>query len=328
MQVFVLEWATGGGFSGRPLPASLAREGALMRDRLALDLTRLPGVQASCPLDPRLETPDLPTVLQRVPADPAEVVTAWLRLARAAGACLPIAPEGEPGVVELYRSLLAGGVTLLGSRPEAVALAADKAATILCLGEAGLAVPETLPADRPPAPSPTGWVVKPRHGAGCDATRRVEPGRDPRQGLADPSAWVVEPWIEGQPASLSLLCAEGEAWLLACNRQLVTLEPDGLRYRGGIVGGLEERRGLLEPIARTVARAMPGLWGLVGIDLIDRADGPVVLEVNPRPTTSCVGLGRSLGLNPMALLLDLLRRPLRELVQPLAPRPVEVLVDG
>ena len=139
---------------------------------------------------------------------------------------------------------------------------------------------------------------------------------------------MVEPWIEGTAASLSLLCGDGEAWLLACNRQLVTAEWERLRYGGSIVGGQEqpERRGL--PLAAAVARAMPGLWGLVGIDLVDSAAGAVLIEVNPRPTTSCVGLGRSLGLNPMSLLLDLLDRPLSSLVRPLTPRPVAVTVDG
>jgi predicted ATP-grasp superfamily ATP-dependent carboligase len=321
MRVFVLEWVTGGGCLGRDLPASLAREGALMRDRLALDLTRLAGVQVSLAQDPRLPAPDLPAAIHPVTGDPW---ASWLRLALEADACLPVAPEGEAGIIELYRALAGTGRLLLGCRPDAVAIAADKAATCAVLEGAGLRVPAGELAAAPPG----GWLVKPRRGAGCLDTFRVPAERDPWQGLDPAAEWRVEPWIEGLPASLSLLCADGEAWLLACNRQLIDDTGGRLRYRGSLVGGLEPRRRAFTPVADAVAHALPGLWGLVGVDLVDAAEGPVVIEVNPRPTTSCAGLGRSLGLNPMALLLELLHRPLRDLVRPLAPQPVEVPADG
>ena len=46
MRVLVCEFVTGGGMRGELLPASLAREGAMMRDALLRDLAELPGVEA------------------------------------------------------------------------------------------------------------------------------------------------------------------------------------------------------------------------------------------------------------------------------------------
>jgi predicted ATP-grasp superfamily ATP-dependent carboligase len=60
-----------------------------------------------------------------------------------------------------------------------------------------------------------------------------------------------------------------------------------------------------ERLAAAVATAMPGLWGYAGIDFLQTGTGPVVLEVNPRLTTSYVGLRAALGINVAARVLDL-----------------------
>jgi len=54
----------------------------------------------------------------------------------------------------------------------------------------------------------------------------------------------------------------------------------------------------LAALAARVQRALPGLRGFVGIDLVWHAQrGPVVIEVNPRVTCAYVGLSRQLGRN-------------------------------
>lgn len=56
-----------------------------------------------------------------------------------------------------------------------------------------------------------------------------------------------------------------------------------------------------------LAKAMPGLWGYAGIDLIETAEQVRVLEVNPRLTSSFAGLNEALGVNVAALVLQLLQ---------------------
>ena len=54
----------------------------------------------------------------------------------------------------------------------------------------------------------------------------------------------------------------------------------------------------LAELAARVHRAVPGLRGFVGIDLVWHPQhGPVVIEVNPRVTCAYVGLSRALGRN-------------------------------
>ena len=64
-------------------------------------------------------------------------------------------------------------------------------------------------------------------------------------------------------------------------------------------------RGLTSSTCNPFLAAIPELWGIIGVDIIDSKNGLQVLEVNPRITTSYVGLKESTGLNPAALVLDL-----------------------
>jgi predicted ATP-grasp superfamily ATP-dependent carboligase len=54
-----------------------------------------------------------------------------------------------------------------------------------------------------------------------------------------------------------------------------------------------------------IASALPELWGYVGIDLIENTQ-TWVLEINPRLTTSFVGIYDALGINIVEAVLQLL----------------------
>jgi predicted ATP-grasp superfamily ATP-dependent carboligase len=325
--LFVCEFVTGGGMLDEPLTPSLAREGEMMRSALVDDLTEVPGLQLLVGRDPRLPVPDRPA--RYIRPNPSEDGWAFLgRCVAMADAVWPIAPETGGALERLTRLVLDAGRTLLGSRPEAVRLTASKLATARRLAARGVPVVPTHTAASLPGEAGD-WVVKPDDGAGAEDVRLFH-GRDAMvrwlAGTDGADRYVAQPFVAGEPASLSVLCRDGEAWVLSCNRQRISVENGRLCYLGGVVGGLEARRPVLAPIAAQVAAAVPGLWGYVGIDLVDRPQGPAVVEVNPRLTTSYVGLRQAIGTNPAALVLGLLERRIRELEQPLAGRTVELAV--
>jgi predicted ATP-grasp superfamily ATP-dependent carboligase len=74
-----------------------------------------------------------------------------------------------------------------------------------------------------------------------------------------------------------------------------------LAYAGGeIPGGIPQRDAIAaERTARAavaaLARAASDLRGFVGVDLVLGPDGPVVIEINPRLTSSYLGLSRMAG---------------------------------
>ena len=323
----VIEWVTGGGLLGRPLPPGLAAEGAAMAERLATDLADLPNVEVALARDPRLPAPAAP-VRPRRPASAGAPWPQWRAWLSAADIFWPIAPETGGAMEGLARLGRSAAARVVASDPATLRLAASKRATARRLAEAGVPAAPTVPLGGEPPPSGAGWAVKPDDGAGAEATLRVRDAPSPADvaGLAA-RGLVVQPWLEGEPLSLSLLCAAGRARLLACNRQLVAVDGRGrVAFEGVVVGGAERHRPALEPVASGVARALPGLFGPVGVDLVLAPGGPVVLEVNPRLTTAYVGLRGALGANPAGLAVALLERPVAAIACPLPARVVTVQV--
>lgn len=309
MRVFVCEFVTGGGFQGRPVPPGLRTEGDLMLAALVKDLAGVPGVEVTIARDGRLSDPGLPAEIVSLGAD-GDPWRLWMRLIDETEAVWPVAPETDAALERLSRLALDRRRILLGSRPDAVRVAASKLATARLLQSCGVPTVPTWRADAAPVGREAAglWVLKPDDGAGCDETLLLErldavSRHVPVAGL---HRIVVQPFVPGEPASLSLLCRDGEAALLSCNRQHVSCDGGVFKYAGGIVGGMEHRRADFEPIAAAVARSLPGLWGYVGIDLVDGPDGPVVMDLNPRLTTSYAGLHDAMGCNPAALVMELL----------------------
>jgi len=123
------------------------------------------------------------------------------------------------------------------------------------------------------------------------------------------AAWL-EPWVDGQALSLSLLCELGRAELLSVNRQRIRRDRDGaLHYDGvdiDVLPGRDARCVRLAALAARTAAALPGLRGFVGIDVVwHEQHGPVLIEINPRLTCAYVGLSRRLGRNLAAEVLAL-----------------------
>lgn len=275
---------------------------------LVKDLAGLRGIDVTVARDGRLTDSGLVADVAWLRGDD-DPWSFWQCRIDEADAVWPIAPETGGALERLSRLVLDRDRTLLGSRPDTVCLAASKLATSRHLGLCGVSVVPAWPADRPPSAFAGGrWVLKPDDGAGCEETILLDRGDTARQRVpqGELHRFVLQPFVKGTAASLSMLCQDGEAVLLSCNRQLVSCHGGVFVYEGSIVCGREERRAAFEPVAAAVAQAMPGLWGYVGVDLIDGPDGPVVVDVNPRLTTSYAALHEAIGSNPAALVTGLL----------------------
>lgn len=279
-----------------------------MLQALLDDLAELPQVEVLTSRDARLPPLTSSAEVVRIGRD-EDAWQCWERCIRQADALWPIAPESG-GVLERLSGLaMQHGKCLLGSLPQAVAQAASKRKTLAALCGGGVAVAPTF---RPQEIFPGWlgpWVGKPDDGVGCEDTRRFAD-------TAALTAWlrrngrmrshIVQPYLPGTAASLSMICRGGEAWLLSCNRQLVDLQEDRFSYHGSVLNGMAQHWEDFQRIAGHVARAIPGLAGYVGVDVLVDEGEITVLEVNPRLTTSYAGLRRAMGCNPARLVLDLL----------------------
>jgi predicted ATP-grasp superfamily ATP-dependent carboligase len=302
LKVFVCEFITGGGLYNAPLPASLVREGEAMLAGLLAELSELPDVSLVVARDPRLPLPAFPAHYC-IPESGEDIHALWQRAIDQADAAWVIAPESG-GVLE--KIAVMAGTKSIGCEPEAIRIAASKLATSRHLAAHGVpAVPTFLSSEpRPPAAA---WVAKPDDGVGCDGMRRFEDAAALEAWLADGrmGSHVVQPWLPGEAASLSMLCRAGRAQLLSCNRQLIEVADGAIQYRGSVLNAMTQHWGDFQDIASRVAQALPGLRGYVGIDVVVDGDRVTVIEINPRLTTSYAGLSRAIGRNAAGLVLDL-----------------------
>lgn len=307
MKIFICEYITGGGLYRAPLPDGLVREGALMRDALLRDLKDIPGLSLSLTYDARLPKPELD--IDAIAIHPHEDIDAvWDTAMQKADAVWLIAPETGGVLSRLSARVLALGRKLIGSAPVIVDLMADKYQTFQTLATAHVPAIPTYRRATWPRAREGAWVVKPDDGVGCEDVRYLPTTASLQAWLPQQHGerWIIQPYVEGIAASLSMLCHAGRGWLLSCNRQRVTIEDGDFRFSGCAVNALADQWDVLEPLAKQLAAAIPGLSGYIGVDVVMAEDGPKVVEINPRLTTSYAGLRASIERNPARLVLDLL----------------------
>jgi predicted ATP-grasp superfamily ATP-dependent carboligase len=330
MRIFVYEHITGGGLLDQALPEALAREGSMMLEALLRDLADIQTVEIITSRDPRLPMLNYPAEIL-VPHSALEADSVFAQGVAMADAVWPIAPETGGVLEHLSQAVLVQKRMLLGSRPGAVRVAASKRATAGHLERAGIAVVPTYAATDDIPDTPQGWVVKPDDGAGCNDTFLFSSLQAAQHWLfrtGGSEHYVLQPYISGKALSLSLLCRSRQAFLLSCNFQRIVMEGDRFHFLGSQVNAYRDEGGVCAALAQSVIAAIPGLWGYVGIDLVQNGTRTVVMEVNPRLTTSYAGLRKALNCNPAALVLSLLDEREAPRLPELSPFKVDVEVDA
>jgi tyramine---L-glutamate ligase len=297
--VFVHEYVTGGGLAGAPLPRSWAAEGSAMRRAIAADFAAVAGVRIVATLDARLGDERAPWATIRV--GPGEEPETFARLAAEADYTVLIAPETGGVLRERARTIERVGGRSLGPTPEAIELTGDKLRLAGHLDRHSIATPvcrRVAPAEGLPADFAYPAVLKPIDGAGSVDTYYIEgPDACPAEARAMAEA-ILQPFIPGLPMSASFLFgADDFCLLLGLARQHMEWRGCRFAYRGGTI--LPDSKGWWfgDPWDLNVYqmhRTLLGLRGFVGVDYLwePRVERAIVLEVNPRLTTSFVGFAR------------------------------------
>ena len=302
-RIFVYESLSGGGEVGSEADAAaLLPQGLAMRDAIVADLLRVPDLAVTCTVSDRAGASFANPALSCVAARAGESALAFVqRESRQHDLAWIVAPESDGLLAAMHAAV--GSPRWVGCGAAAIRVAASKQATLAALAACGV----PTPLDDVAKASALRWVVKPDDGAGAMDTLVH---RDHAAALADlhrrehaGAAATLEPFIEGQALSVTMLAGPGFVQPLAFNEQQIVIAADGrLHYRGVRVNAIDARRDpratRLHTLALDVQRALPGLRGVVGFDLVWHAErGPVVIEVNPRVTCAYVGLSAALGRN-------------------------------
>lgn len=295
---------TGGGWPEGDLPHGLASEGLAMLSAVLSDLRSWGGASTITTLDVRLAGTALCAdriIHNRHEENPA----ALNELASAADAVLIIAPESEGVLARLSAMVEEKGKLLLGSGSKAIAIAGDKWECFRRFSENKLPTPHTRCIDYGDALTAVEGlelplVIKPIDGVGCEGVSVVSGPSSLRKALdlmhPRPATILVQPYIAGTHASVSLLVAGTEALPLSLNGQAIEAGVPFV-YRGGTVPLDHARRELAFDYAQKAVSLVPGLRGYVGVDMLLTEEECFVVEINPRLTTSYVGLRKVININ-------------------------------
>ncbi|WP_292728130.1 ATP-grasp domain-containing protein [Methanoculleus sp.] len=207
------------------------------------------------------------------------------RLAPGCDVGLVIAPDR---LLFRYTQILEGLTHNVGCGSMNAAVCANKQRTAAILARNGVAVP--------PDAGEGKRIVKPVTGCGAQGVRLTDEEPDEEPGAGE----FAQAYVEGETLSVSLVGSRvtgnvceyysgNPPLLLAVNRQEIAVGDDGrVRYLGGETPVHPDRE---EEIVEVAVRAMNilGCQGYAGIDII-AGDQIYVVDVNPRPTTSLVGI--------------------------------------
>jgi len=311
MRILAYEYLCSGVLAGTADAEPLRREGWLMLDAVVSDLARCPGASVDVLLDPGLlsRAHSWPATTSIHPVQAGTEEGAFTAILQRCDAALVIAPEFNNILFRRTRLVEEAKKPLLGCSAEAVRLTADK--RDLAQRWAGTEIP-TPPCLSWPAAGAGPWVLKPRDGAGSQATFLISHANQWESAVrqARQEGWAGEllgqPFVPGLPASVAFLVGPREATALPACQQL--LSQDGrFHYQGARLPLPPNLNRRAQSLARRAIAAVPGLRGYVGVDLVlgfpANGSGDAVMEINPRLTTSYVALRRLAHFNLAEALL-------------------------
>ncbi len=308
MKIFVGEYVCGGGVVDSPLeqvPLELRREGAAMLRAITQDIAEMADVVVS--LDERFDV-DIAGA-ESIPAKSGQsIFSAWINAAKNCDAALIVAPESDGILAKAVSVMRAAGVDVIASSGDFLRVASDKLQTAKVLHSAGVSHPIYMAnSDLRFESQMKGYdryVLKPRDGCGTQEIQVVQSLDEAKSKLTDDL--LLQPWMPGNPISVALVASGNHQTFLPAVSQKIQIENGS--YEGGC-GPLDDdaQRRATALAARAIAAMPMTARGFVGLDLLlgRQASEDCVIEVNPRLTTSYVGLRQMINGNLAARLFDM-----------------------
>lgn len=150
-------------------------------------------------------------------------------------------------------------------------------------------------------------IIKPADGVSCSGVKIVDSFDEFKEAANSMQSnlpyFIVQDFVEGKSASVSLLCNGEEAIPLSLNLQNIQFDSNGINYNGGEVPFEHELSIEAKMAAKKAVESIEGLKGYVGVDVIV-GDEVYIVEINSRVTTPYVALKDILNFNLGEAILD------------------------
>ena len=323
MKIIVYEHVSGGGYCENPIPPSFLAEGFAMIRSITADF-KAAGHIVTVLLDARLSALNPPINADFiVPILYANEPKQFLsNIAKVNDAVYIIAPETGKELPSMVKLIEETGKVALNCKSEAIAKVTDKAFLCMELEKNGFSVPKTLALKKDADMNQIKHsifreltyplIFKPSDGVGANGLSIIEDEKQIEKALSKINLesakddFIVQEFIKGEPASVSVLSNGKKALGISLNRQKVKVSgPDqSSSYEGGIVPFEHSLKDFALALAEKVVESFPGLRGYVGVDIVLAGERAFVLDVNPRLTTSYVGLRKVANFNIAEALIN------------------------
>ncbi len=323
MRLLVYEHVSGGGYAGQPISPSILSEGFGMLRSFVSDF-KSAGHEVTVLLDARLAKLNPPIVTDcTIPVFyPQEAEKFLINAAKINDAIYVIAPETGQILQSLVELVEHTGKVSLNCDASAIQKVADKTVLYEKLKKKDLPTPNTVVFNTDEGLGEVKQTIrskfsyplvfKPMDGVSCGGLSIVKEDAQVEKAVAKIKAestekrFIVQEFIDGEAASVSVLCAGCKALAISLNRQNVKVDvPEAVSsYEGGAVPFDHPLKHEALRVAEEVVESFSGLRGYVGVDLVLTKDKPFVVDVNPRLTTSYVGLCRVATFNVAEALVN------------------------
>jgi len=326
LNLLIFEYVSGGGYANMKLSSSILSEGYGMLRSLISDC-KADGNNVTTLLDSILKEFNPPNEADQIVSvsSPNELSAKLKEHSSVADAVYVIAPESGQVLEKLVEVIEVSGGTSLNCEIDAIKRVSNKMTAYETLERIGLKVPETVLLDIHEKTENTkrltkelGYplVFKPLDGVSCGGLSIVKDEGDiagavkkvARESMS--KQFIAQKVIRGKAASACVISTGDKAVAVTLNRQFVTLSSPDVesRYYGGVVPLDHSLEKEALRATQRVVEGIGGLKGYVGVDIILSKEGTVVMEVNPRLTTSYVGLRRVVNFNPAQAIVDAVTR--------------------
>jgi predicted ATP-grasp superfamily ATP-dependent carboligase len=335
LRLLIYEHVSGGGFADELIPSSVLSEGFGMLRTLISDF-KAAGHSVTTLLDSRIarvKPPiDADCVVSVFSSQEAQVNLE--KISESADAAYVIAPETDGVLQSLVEIVEQTGAVSLNCPARVIEKVSDKVGFYEFMRKFGLPLPETKmfsvaddlkeikKAIRGSLNFPL--IFKPSNGVSCCGLsvvrneEQVAGAVDKIKRESSNKHFLVQELIKGAAASVSLVSTGNDAVPISLNRQDVTIEtPEACSgYSGGSVPFANPLRAEAFKVAEKIVKSFPDFRGYLGVDFVLTKDEAVAIEVNPRLTTSYVGLRRVVNFNPAQAIIDaILKRKLPTHIQ-------------
>lgn len=306
MNILIFEYITGGGLANQTLPTGLVREGEMMLRAVARDFVMIPNMQVSILKDYRL-TINVNAVNEIAITPETSSIQEIESMVDELDALLIIAPETDNILASLCERFEKQALILLNSSVDSIKLTADKYACYKHLHQYAI---EQIPSykmdeldDSLKENSANKYIIKSKDGVGCEDLMILNNLNHIGHTFfsLEKDNYIIQPFIQGRAASLSLLCWDGDCLLLTANEQCIEEKNNSFSLIKCRVNSLDKEEHI--NFAKEILAALPGLRGYIGIDMLVRDEKILLVEINPRLTISYAGIASAIGVNPAHLML-------------------------